>query len=47
LSGLAAGLSLDDSARAASYVSAFAATGMGAQASYGTSAQILAKLAQQ
>lgn len=47
LSGLAAGLSLDDSARAASYVSAFAATGMGAQASYGSSAQILAKLAQQ
>lgn len=41
LAGLASGYSLTDSARLASYVSAYAATGIGAQASYGTTAQIL------
>lgn len=41
LAGLAADLSLEDSARMASYVSGYAATGMGAQASYGTADQIL------
>jgi ribokinase len=41
LSGLAGGLTLEDSARLASYVSAYAATGMGAQASYGSAEQIL------
>lgn len=41
LSGIAAGLSLTDSAYLASYVAAYAATGIGAQASYGSSQQIL------
>ena len=45
LAGLAAGCSLPDSARLASYVSAYAATGLGAQASYGTAAQIRARFA--
>lgn len=40
LAGLASGLSLYESAQLASYVSAYAATGYGAQASYGTAAQI-------
>ena len=40
LAGLASGHALEDSARLASYVSAYAATGVGAQASYGTAAQI-------
>lgn len=40
LAGLAAGHSLASSAQLASYVSAYAATGLGAQASYGTAAQI-------
>ncbi|KFI95407.1 ribokinase [Bifidobacterium stellenboschense] len=45
LAGLAAGRSLPDSARLASYVSAYAATGLGAQASYGTAEQIRARFA--
>ncbi|NMM96541.1 sugar kinase [Bifidobacterium sp. DSM 109960] len=45
LAGLASGFSLQDAARLASYVSAYAATGYGAQASYGTAAQIKAKFA--
>lgn len=40
LAGLASGLTLVQSARLASYVSAYAATGHGAQASYGTAEQI-------
>ncbi|WEV75533.1 ribokinase [Bifidobacterium sp. ESL0800] len=40
LAGLASGFTLSDSASLASYVAAYAATGYGAQASYGTSAQI-------
>ena len=40
LAGLASGFTLHDAARLASYVSAYAATGYGAQASYGTAAQI-------
>lgn len=40
LAGLASGHALEDSAQLASYVSAYAATGVGAQASYGTAAQI-------
>ncbi|NMM94071.1 ribokinase [Bifidobacterium oedipodis] len=40
LAGLASGFALKDAAQLASYVSAYAATGHGAQASYGTSAQI-------
>ncbi|KFJ03710.1 ribokinase [Bifidobacterium subtile] len=40
LAGLASGLSLAQSAQCASYVSAYAATGAGAQNSYGTTAQI-------
>ena len=40
LASLASGLSLEESAQLASYVSAYAATGYGAQASYGTAAQI-------
>ncbi|MDU1037975.1 MAG: PfkB family carbohydrate kinase, partial [Bifidobacterium longum] len=40
LAGLASGHALADSAQLASYVSAYAATGFGAQASYGTAAQI-------
>ena len=42
LAGLASGWSLAASARAAAYVSASAASGRGAQASYGTPAQIRA-----
>ena len=40
LAGLAAGHSLANSAQLASYVAAYAATGLGAQASYGTAAQV-------
>ena len=40
LAGLASGMTLSQSAELASYVSAYAATGYGAQASYGTAAQI-------
>ncbi|OZG61908.1 sugar kinase [Bifidobacterium lemurum] len=40
LAGLASGFALRDAAQLASYVSAYAATGYGAQASYGTAAQI-------
>lgn len=40
LAGLASSLSLSEAARLGSYVSAYAATRAGAQASYGTSAQI-------
>ena len=40
LAGLASGHALEDSAQLASYVSAYAATGVGAQASYGAAAQI-------
>ena len=43
LAGLASGWSLAASARAAAYVAAYAASGRGAQASYGTPAQIRAK----
>ena len=39
-SGLAPGLALSEAAELASYVSAYAATGYGAQASYGNAAQI-------
>ncbi|KFI57733.1 ribokinase [Bifidobacterium cuniculi] len=42
LAALASGQSLQKAARLASYVSAYAATGRGAQASYGTPAQIKA-----
>lgn len=42
LSGLASGLSLSNSASVASYVSAYAATVLGAQSSYGTAEQIMA-----
>ncbi|NEG78921.1 ribokinase [Bifidobacterium avesanii] len=45
LAGLAAGLTLRDAARAASYVAAYAATGSGAQASYGTAEQIRTRFA--
>lgn len=45
LAGLASGLTLVESARLASYVSAYAATGHGAQASYGTAEQIRAMFA--
>ena len=45
LAGLASGFALDRSARLASYVSAYAATGRGAQASYGTAEQIRAYFA--
>ncbi|MFT8704657.1 ribokinase [Bifidobacterium aquikefiricola] len=41
LAGLTAGLSLYDSARLAVYVAGYAATGLGAQSSYGTSRQIV------
>ncbi|KAB5604133.1 ribokinase [Bifidobacterium jacchi] len=44
LAGLAAELSLADAARAAALVAAYAATGEGAQNSYGTAATILAAL---
>lgn len=40
LACLASGFPLHDAARLASFVSAYAATGYGAQASYGTAAQI-------
>ena len=40
LAGLASGYNLTDSARMAAYVAAYAACGFGAQASYGTVAQI-------
>ena len=40
LAGLASGMSLSESAQLATYVSAYAATGYGAQASYGNAAQI-------
>ena len=40
LAGLASGLALSESAELAAYVSAYAATGYGAQASYGNAAQI-------
>ena len=40
LAGLASGLALSEAAELASYVSAYAATGYGAQASYGNAAQI-------
>ena len=43
LAGLAAGLTLGDAAEAAAYVSAYAATGRGAQASYGTAGRIRAR----
>jgi ribokinase len=45
LSGLAAGMTLAESAQLAAYVSAYAATGLGAQASYGTSEQIIKRFA--
>ncbi|MBW3087372.1 ribokinase [Bifidobacterium sp. 82T24] len=45
LAGLAAGADLVSSAQVASYVSAYAATGHGAQASYGTTEQVTAKFA--
>lgn len=45
LAGLASGFSLQDAAKLASYVSAYAATGYGAQASYGNAAQIKARFA--
>ncbi|MBT1161528.1 MULTISPECIES: ribokinase [Bifidobacterium] len=45
LAGLASGFGLDDAARLASYVSAYAATGYGAQASYGTAARIRERFA--
>ena len=40
LAGLASGMALSEAAELASYVSAYAATGYGAQASYGNAAQI-------
>ena len=40
LAGLASGLNLRDSAELASYVGAYAATGEGAQPSYGTPSMI-------
>ncbi|PJM76853.1 ribokinase [Bifidobacterium felsineum] len=45
LAGLASGLELREAASLASYVSAYAATGYGAQASYGTAAQIRERFA--
>lgn len=45
LAGLSSGMTLMDSAQLASYVSAYAATNYGAQASYGTAAQIRAAFA--
>ena len=45
LAGLASGFDLREAARLASYVSAYAATGYGAQASYGTAAQIRERFA--
>lgn len=46
LAGLAGGLTLLESAQLASYVSAYAAAGAGAQSSYGTPAQLRAFFAQ-
>lgn len=40
LAGLASGFELREAAQLASFVSAYAATGLGAQASYGSAAQI-------
>ncbi|KFI52491.1 ribokinase [Bifidobacterium biavatii] len=45
LAGLASGFVLADAARLGSYVAAYAATGYGAQASYGTSSQIRSRFA--
>ncbi|MBW3082178.1 ribokinase [Bifidobacterium phasiani] len=45
LAGLSSGMTLVDSAQLASYVSAYAATNYGAQASYGNAAQIRAAFA--
>jgi ribokinase len=45
LSGLAADMTLVESANLAAYVAAYAATGLGAQASYGTAEQIVQKFA--
>lgn len=45
LAGLSSGMTLADSARLASHVSAYAAMGHGAQASYGSAAQIRAAFA--
>lgn len=45
LAGLASGYTLADAAAVASYVSAYAATGQGAQSSYGTAEEILAAIA--
>ena len=45
LAALASGMPLDEAARIASYVSAYAATGRGAQASYGTAEQVRAMFA--
>lgn len=45
LAGLASGFELNEAAQLASYVSAYAATGYGAQASYGTAAQIRERFA--
>lgn len=41
LAGLAAGFSLAQSAQVATYVSAYAATGFGAQSSYGSAQQVV------
>ena len=46
LAGLAAGLTLAQSARLGSYVSAFSATGYGAQASYGTAKQVVERFSE-
>jgi ribokinase len=45
LAGLASGFALCEAAQLASFVSAYAATGLGAQASYGTTAQIKERFA--
>lgn len=47
LAGLASGFALHEAAQLASYVSAYAATGLGAQTSYGTTAQIKERFAGQ
>ena len=41
LAGLAAGFSLAQSAQVATYVSAYAAMGFGAQSSYGSAQQVV------
>ncbi|WP_338024175.1 ribokinase [Bifidobacterium amazonense] len=46
LAGLASGFALADASRLGSYVAAYAATGRGAQASYGTAAQVRARFEQ-